>query len=439
MDPDGPSANLDAVDDHVVGVRLDGPWVRLEDVHLLRLGRREWVVHGVVALGVFVPFEEREVDDPQRLEDLGVAEAEFGAHVQAEFAELLAHLVEVAAEHENQVARVGAGVRRPGRLVLGAEELVDARLERAVFVDLAVDEAFGADLGPLDPVRQLVELLSRLGRAAGGHNAQDGFRRVEHAKALALRHGGEVHKLHVEAHVGLVAAVAAHRLVVVHAGEFLHVDVEDHLEQVAHHAFERVQDVFLFHEGHLAVDLGEFRLAIGAKVFVAEALHDLVVPVKPADHEELLERLGALRQGVELAGVHAAGHHKVAGAFRRGLDEVRRFDIDEAHAVEVLPRLNAHAVTQEEVVLDRLAAQVQIPVLHPQIVPTVGLVLDRERGRLRGVEHLQRGHIDFDVARRHAVVLGLALPNGAFHLDHKLATELASLCAELHVGVHVEG
>ena len=103
----------------------------------------------MVALGVFVPFKEREVDDPQRLEDLGVAEAELGAHVQAEFAKLLAHLVEVPAEHQDQVARVGTGVRRPGRLVLGAEELVDARLERAVFVDLAVHEAFGADLGRL--------------------------------------------------------------------------------------------------------------------------------------------------------------------------------------------------------------------------------------------------------------------------------------------------
>ena len=107
MDPDGPSANLDAVDDHVVGVRLDRTGVRFEDVHLLRLGRSERVVHGVVTLGVFVPFEEREVDHPKRFEDLGVAEAELGAQVQTEFAKLLAHLVEVAAEHQHQVAWLG--------------------------------------------------------------------------------------------------------------------------------------------------------------------------------------------------------------------------------------------------------------------------------------------------------------------------------------------
>ena len=124
-----PSADLDAVDDHVVGVCLDRTWVRLEDVHLLGLGRRERVVHGVVAIGVFVPFQKREVDDPKRLEDLGIAGRARRAHVQAEFAKLLPHLVEVAAEHENQVAGVGARMRGPRRLVLGAEEFVYARLD----------------------------------------------------------------------------------------------------------------------------------------------------------------------------------------------------------------------------------------------------------------------------------------------------------------------
>ena len=48
------------------------------------------MVHGVVALGLFVPLEEGEVDDPQRLEVERVAQAQFGAHVQAELGELLA-------------------------------------------------------------------------------------------------------------------------------------------------------------------------------------------------------------------------------------------------------------------------------------------------------------------------------------------------------------
>jgi hypothetical protein len=50
---------------------------------------------------------------------------------------------------------------------------------------------------------------------------------------------------------------------------------------VADHAFEDLADLDLVQERGFAVDLGEFGLAVGAQVFVAEALGDLVVAVKP--------------------------------------------------------------------------------------------------------------------------------------------------------------
>ena len=277
-------------------------------------------------------------------------------------------------------------MRGPRGLVFGAEELVDARLEGAVFVGLAVHEAFGADLGALDPVGEFVKLFACVGRAAGGHDAQDGFCRVKNSKAFALRHRCKVHKLHVETDIRLVAAVAAHRLIVVHARECFHLHVEDHFEQVTDHAFEGVQDVFLFHEGHFTINLRELGLPVRTKVLVAEAFHDLIVAVKPAHHQQLLERLGALRQCVKLSGVHAAGDHKVAGALRRGLDEVRRLHIDEAHRVEVLPGFNPDAVPQEEVVLNGLPAQIEVAVLHPQIVPAIGVIFDGEGRRFRGIQ-----------------------------------------------------
>ncbi len=39
------------------------------------------------------------------------------------------------------------------------------------------------------------------------------------------------------------------------------------------------------------VDLRELRLPVGAQVFVAKALDDLVVPIKPGHHQQLLEQL----------------------------------------------------------------------------------------------------------------------------------------------------
>ena len=39
------------------------------------------MVHGVVSLGVFVPFEKWEINNPQGLEVKRISEAEFGAQV----------------------------------------------------------------------------------------------------------------------------------------------------------------------------------------------------------------------------------------------------------------------------------------------------------------------------------------------------------------------
>ena len=52
---------------------------------------------------------------------------------------------------------------------------------------------------------------------------------------------------------------------------------------------------------HLHVELGELGLAVGARVFVAEAADDLHVLVAAGDHQKLLEKLRRLRQGVKTA------------------------------------------------------------------------------------------------------------------------------------------
>ena len=55
---------------------------------------------------------------------------------------------------------------------------------------------------------------------------------------------------------------------------------------------EHLKNVFLLDERHLAVDLGELGLAVGAQIFVAETLDDLEITVEAADHQKLLEGLG---------------------------------------------------------------------------------------------------------------------------------------------------
>ncbi len=107
-------------------------------------------------------------------------------------------------------------------------------------------------------------------------------------------------------------------------------------------AFGDGEDGFLLGEGHLEVDLGEFGLAVGAEVLVAEAASDLEVAVEAGDHEDLLEDLRALGQSVEVAGVDAAGDEVVAGAFGGGARHKRGFDFEEAPFNEVVADGHGH-------------------------------------------------------------------------------------------------
>ncbi len=124
------------------------------------------------------------------------------------------------------------------------------------------------------------------------------------------------------------------------------------------HAFEELDYVVLVDEAHLAVDLREFGLAVGAQVFVAEAFHCLEIAVHAAHHQQLLESLGRLRQSVELSGIHARGHHEVAGAFewahKHGVSISRK-----SFAIEVAADFHGHAVAQFEVAAHVRAAQVR--------------------------------------------------------------------------------
>ena len=137
-------------------------------------------------------------------------------------------------------------------------------------------------------------------------------------------------ELHAEAHVGFVASETAHGFGPGQTQERLvEFDAAQGLEQVFGHAFEGLDDVLLSDERHLAVNLGELRLTVGTQVLVAETLDNLEVAVEAGHHEQLLQCLRTLWQGVELTRVHAAGNDEVAGTFGRRTDEHRRLHFEE--------------------------------------------------------------------------------------------------------------
>ena len=66
------------------------------------------------------------------------------------------------------------------------------------------------------------------------------------------------------------------------------------VRKAAHHG----HDVFALNKAHFQVNLTEFCLPISAWVFVTQALADLDVAVETSHHQDLLEELWTLRQGV---------------------------------------------------------------------------------------------------------------------------------------------
>ena len=203
-------------------------------------------------------------------------------------------------------------------------------------------------------------------------------------------------------------------------------DRDGHRLDEAHH--RRLVD-----EAHLEVELGELRLAIAAQVLVAIAASDLHVAVDPADHQQLLELLRALRERIDGAWLEAARDDEVACALGRALDQGRRLDLDEAVGVMDLADGLDHPAPEQESPLHRLTTEVEVAVLETEDLVDRGVrVVDVEGRRLRLGQDRDVGGLEFDGTGREARVLGPGKPRRDGADDRH--DELRSRPARLRVG-----
>ena len=207
----------------------------------------------------------------------------------------------------------------------------------------------------------------------------------------------------------------------------LDIEIEQLLEEIAGHPLEDRQHILLLDEAHLTVDLSELRLAVRTKILVTEALDDLEIAVKATNHQQLLEGLRRLGQSVELVRVHARGHDEVAGTLRRRLNEDRRLYFEEALTIKIAAHSEGKAVTQLKIGAYAATTQVEVAVLHTQVVPTIGIIFDSEGRHLCRIEYAQRLDRDLDIPRRELRILILTLSDLTRDLDDVLTTELLSL------------
>ena len=163
------------------------------------------------------------------------------------------------------------------------EEFHDRRFPFAVF-DLDEGESFGAER--FRDRGHLVDLadgdageafgVDRFHHAAALDHAAENF---ETARAEVV---GEIDQLHAETAIRLVAAEGADRFAIGQAREGRR-DIEParRLEDRGQHSLGQRVNVVRPNERGFDVDLGEFRLAIGAQIFVAETFRDLKILSPP--------------------------------------------------------------------------------------------------------------------------------------------------------------
>ena len=288
-------------------------------------------------------------------------------------------------------------------------------------------------------VGQLVELFARIGSTPFGADTAYILGTVEHPEVVALGQILQFDKAHAETHIGFVATVVFHGIGPRHAQERLvELDTADFLEQMLDHALEDIENILLLHKRHFAVDLRKLGLTVGPQVFVAETLYNLEIAVEARHHQQLLEGLRRLRQRIELARIHSRRYHKVAGSLGSRLNQYRRLHLEEVQLVEITTYLEGHLVTQLEIAAYNGTAQVEVTVLHANIVAAIRLVFDGKGRSFCGMEHHQFFGYDFNVARRQIGVLVRALGHGTRHLYHIFAPQFIGLVAQTGVGLLVK-
>ncbi len=311
------------------------------------------------------------------------------------------------------------------------QKLQDRRLQAVaafrLLVDLDVREPLGAVAA--DERRVVVDLLARELAALRQAQCRDPALRIrsgarEYLELDALEKIGDLDELERVAQVRLVASVATHRVRVRHARErFRQLDAEHRLEQVAQQLLHERHDVLFGHERRLDIELRELGLTVRAQVFVAEALHDLIVAVEARDHQQLLHELRRLRQREEVAGLRAARDQIVARALGRRLAEHRRLDVDEAVLVHELAQRASDGVAQTQVAHHLGAAQIEIAVTQPHLFRHRLVVVERRRLRLR--EHVELRREQLDLATRQIRIDRARGPlaHAALHREHELAAQ----------------
>src|SRR5699024_2017740 len=113
------------------------------------------------------------------------------------------------------------------------------------------------------------------------------------------------------------------------------------------------------------IELSELGLPVGTEVFIPVAPGDLVITFHSRHHEQLLEELWGLWQGIPGSGVETRWHEEVASTLGCGAGEGGVFDLAESRIIEHVPSCFVHMCAEPDRVSRVGPTQIEVTVLQP--------------------------------------------------------------------------
>ena len=342
-------------------------------------------------------------------------------------------------QNQNQITWLSTkGLLHLLKHLLGIE-FIYTRLDIAVGLNAGIDHTFSTYLWTLDKIGQLVELLTGIVGCSFSTDTANVSCRIKHTEAMALHDVHQFHELHAEAQVWFVTTIIFHCLSPWHTQERLsELHTTNRLEEVFGHAFKEVDDIILFYKRHFTVNLREFRLAICTQVFVTETLGYLEIAVESAHHQELLQGLRTLRKCIELSRIHTRRNHEITCTFWGRSHQDGCFHLNKALFIEVFTDLNSHLVAQFKVLAHCTATQVEITILHPNVISTVRIVLDGKGRSQCSIEHVQFADNNLNFTRRQIRILTETFIDRSFNLNDKFSSQAIGLFTQRGIYLFIE-
>ena len=281
VNADAAGAKFVAVQNKIVALRTHFPWCGFELVQVLIDNASERVLRADPGLFRLAPFEQRKAGDPEKPPLRLVGQIERFAELQTQLSRdersgFRAFDLFLRGNTNNEVAGLCSASLAKFVYIFCTDHFLNRRRQalRRHFYEIRA-----ACFQRFRFLGQVVELLARIARRARRRQREDAAFDLQLLLGLIRKAVRYFVEFHAEAQVGLVAAVFANHVFVQHVRKRGgHFDSRDGAG--AHHdRFNDMKNIFLARERHLQVELREFRLAVGAQIFVAETLHDLKVSV----------------------------------------------------------------------------------------------------------------------------------------------------------------